>query len=636
MKSQFNGNSSPSAHLADEQLVAFLDGELKAPYVEVARTHLDTCKECQVRMAFFQESSESFLGLRKIFLENARLLPEAPVSQFRERLADHAKEREAAKPSFAETWTGLVVNGWASLLRHRKPALATIVAIALVIATTVTLLDSTASAETILTRAEKYESQHRPDSNHLVQDVLRLEAIDEKTGASKLNGDILLIRDSASSAVYMKSDFHEGQPGQLTISDDHEMGALAQRAFGASTAFLSSMVLYLEKQHSFPDPSASEFRKLVAGSGTQASSTKRNGNAVEVHHPFAPGHSSGIREAVLFVNRTDYSPLRLSLFTGAQDAGQEYRFTRTDFSMKDRTPQLAELFHTQPIVASPASVDLHTLSALPAPVPFDYAHSRAVEAEVAAAQALHQANACLGEEIYVFPMSDGSVWVQGLVDKKERREAIKQALSRLSTPVKTEIYTPDEMKTGARLFAAPDTPTDGSGNATDKLTSVRIADLSIAQTAYHDELYNYYVKAGKTPEEAEKQVTAFSNELSRLSQWTLLNAWSVKKLKQEFSPARVDEISSQAQDSIARMRNDHLQQVRNSAREQTELLTPLLKNLATNGSGAVSGTEDTEPLLKLSEEQNRLVRLLLTTPQQSTEKETTLSQLADILRQLSQ
>src|SRR5579864_555813 len=217
MKSQFN---APSAHLADEQLLAFLDGELKAPDAEVAQTHLDACKECQVRMAFFQESSENFLGLRKMFLENARLLSDAPVSQFRERLAHHAKEKHAAKPSFAETWRRLIIDGWASLLRHRKPALATIVAIALVIATTVTLLDSTASAETLLTRAEKYELQHKPDSSHLAQDVLRLEAIDEKTGASKLRGDILLIRDSASSAVYMKSDLHEGQPGQVTISDD--------------------------------------------------------------------------------------------------------------------------------------------------------------------------------------------------------------------------------------------------------------------------------------------------------------------------------------------------------------------------------------------------------------------------------
>jgi hypothetical protein len=469
-----------------------------------------------------------------------------------------------------------------------------------------------------------------------VQDVLRVEAIDEKTGASKLKGDILLIRDSASTAVYMKSDLHEGNPGQVTISDNREMGSLAQRAFGASNVFLSSMVLYLEQQRSFPDISVSEFRKLIAGSGSEASSTKRNGSTVEVHHPFASGHTSGIREAVLFVNRSDYSPLRLSLFTGVQDAGQEYRFTRTDFSLKDRTTQLTQLFHTPEIIASPASVGSHALGAVPVPVPFDYAHSRAAEAEVAAAQALHQANACLGEEIYVFPMSDGSVWVQGLVDKKERREAIRQALSRLTMPVKAEIYTPDEMKTGARLFAAPDALADGSRSGEDKPTSIHVADLSVAQMAYHDELYNHYVKAGKSAEEAEKEITAFSNEMSRLSEWTLLNAWSIKKLEQEFSPARIAGISSQGQETIARMRKDHLQQIRKSATQQAELLVPLLGNPGAVGTNTVSGTEDTETLLKLAEEQNRLVRSLLATPQQSTEKEATLSRLADILRQLNQ
>jgi hypothetical protein len=634
MKRQPHSHSLPSAHPADEQLVAFLDGEIRTPDLETAKAHLDICKECRVRMAFFQECSDGFLALRKTSLQDDGLLQEAATAQFRERLARHAEKSSATKSSFRGTWQRLLTGGIAALSRHRKPALATVVAIALVIATTMTLLDSTASAETILLNAEKYESQHKPDSSHLAEDVLQMEEIDEKTGIGERTGTIVLIRDSVSSAVYTKSDFYAGPPEEITISNDHEMGTLALRVFGSKNVMNSSVLAYLEMQHSFPAPSVSEFRKLIAGRGNQEPSTKRKGNTVEVHYPFVPNHRSGIREAVLFVNRSDYSPTRISLFTGAQNAGHEYRFTRTDFSVRNRIPQLTQLFQAHETVIASAGTRSHAAS--PAPAPLDYANSHAADAEVAAAQALHEANACLGEEIYVFPMSDGSVWIQGLVDKKERREAIQQALSRLTMPLRAEIYTPEEMKSGARLFAAPDALRDGTRGAADKLAPVQVADLSVAQMAYHDELYNYYTKAGKNAEEAEKQVATFSNELSGLSRWTLLNAWSIKKLEQEFSPARTTGLSSHALENIAKMRQDHIQQIRNSAGKQAEMLAPLLKNSGTVSSGGPSGWQDSETLLNLAGEQNGIVRSLFATSQQSTQKDAALARLAEILHRLSE
>jgi hypothetical protein len=622
-----------SPHLADEQLVAFLDGELPTPNLEMAKTHLDTCKECQIRMAFFEECSKSFLALRQTAHQDDLLQLESPISQFRERLARHAERNFSKKSSFGGSWQRLLDDGIAALSRRRKPALAIAVAIVLVVATTATLLDSTASAETILLKAEIYESQHKPDSGHLAQDILQVEEIDEKTGSGLRVGTILLIRDSASPAVYLKADFHTGQPEEITISDNHEMGSLALRALGSANVVDSSVLRYLETQHSFPDPSVTEFRKLIAGRGNLEPSTKRKGNILEVHYPFASGHSSGIREAVLFVKRNNYLPTRVSLFTGEQDAGHEYRFTRTDFSVKDRTVQLAQLFHAHETVISPVATRPRAASSVPAPL--EYANSRAVDAEVAAAQALHEVSACLGEEIYVFPMSDGSVWVQGLVDKKERRDIIKEALSQLVVPVKVEIYTPEEVKSGARLFNPPDRLSDGMRGAANKPAPARVADLSSAEMAYHNELYDYYARAGKSTEEAERDVTTFSNELSRLSRWTLLNAWSIKKLDEEFSPARTTRLSSHGLESIARMREDHLQQIRNSVRRQSDMIAPLLKNSGAPTSEGPSAWNDSETLLNLAAEQNRLVGMLFATSQQATEKDSALSRLADILHRMN-
>ncbi|HVH88738.1 MAG TPA: hypothetical protein VM912_18615, partial [Terriglobales bacterium] len=402
MKGQADPRFFPFAHLTDEQLLAFLDGEMPASEMEMARTHIGICNECGIRMASFEECSESFLALRKMSFPDDPLLRELPISQFRERLARHAESR-SKKSSFDGSWRPRFVGGMAALSHRRKPVLAIAVAIALAIATTMSLLDSTASAETVLLRAEAYESHRKPDSGYLAQEVLQMEKIDEKHGTGERVGTIVLIHDSTSPAVYIKSDFAAAHPEEGTASSDYDMGSLARRAFGSANVLDSSVLLYLEKQHSFPDVSVSEFRKLIAGRGNQESSTKRKGTALEVHYPFAPGHPSGIREAVLLVNRGNYSPERVSLFTGTQDASHEYRFTRTSFSVKDRTPQLAQLFHPREAGVPPAGTGSRAAGTIPTPLA--YADSHAVDAEVAAAQALHETSACLGEEIYVFPMS---------------------------------------------------------------------------------------------------------------------------------------------------------------------------------------------------------------------------------------
>jgi len=268
--------------------------------------------------------------LRKTPLQHDGFVEQAATSRFRERLARHAEKSAAIQTSFGGTWQRVFGDGMAALSRHRKTGFCDVRCDRPGHATTMTLVGSTASAETILSRAEKFESQHRPDLSHLAQDVLQVEAIDEKTGVGKRAGAIVLIRDSVSPAVYMRSDLHAGSPEEITVSSDLAMGNLARRAFGSTNVMDSPALRYLEAQNSFPDTSVSEFRKLVAAEEPGAEHQAQR-KSVEVHYPFAPSHSSGIREAVLFVNRSDYSPVRLSLFTGAPNAGREYRFTRTDF-----------------------------------------------------------------------------------------------------------------------------------------------------------------------------------------------------------------------------------------------------------------------------------------------------------------
>src|SRR5688572_3312511 len=78
-------------HLDDDQLIAYLDGELSHDELSEARTHFESCWSCRGRLTKVQSSIERFLRLRREKLTPPVLPPEGPaVEQFRRRLAAHA------------------------------------------------------------------------------------------------------------------------------------------------------------------------------------------------------------------------------------------------------------------------------------------------------------------------------------------------------------------------------------------------------------------------------------------------------------------------------------------------------------------------------------------------------------------
>src|SRR5207244_2002340 len=129
----------------------------------------------------------------------------------------------------------------------------------------------------------------------------------------------------------------------------------------------------------------------------------------------------------------NYSAQGISIFALEGSERLEYRLTRLSLDFVPRSPEMARLFDLSktedaalptavppmnpikpaPDANTPAPNASPTTSAPPRPL--TYFNSQASDAEAIIAQALHRVGADLGEEINVFPMSDGSVLVQGLV-----------------------------------------------------------------------------------------------------------------------------------------------------------------------------------------------------------------------------
>jgi hypothetical protein len=266
-------------------------------------------------------------------------------------------------------------------------------------------------------------------------------------------------------------------------------------------------------------------------------------------------------------------------------------------------------------------------------VTLTYANSLASESEVALASVLHQADACLGDEIYIFPMSDGSLLLQGLVDSAQRRDALRKAAKLVSGPLTVEIYLPRELKRSTQLLPAPDSLSqrEREKSQTDAVTT--LADLSDQRLPLHDVLYRHFSAQGMSASEAEQQVNAFSNEVVTLARQTFLHAWALKRLEREFSKPRAIKLSPEAVRTVDKLRADHRRWIETLSHKQAQALGTIVDSDPTKTLSA-SPLPDADTLLQLAQEQNDLVRALFTTSSRQSQTSVDVSRLLAVLKKM--
>ncbi len=613
-------------HLEDAVLLSLLDGELANPAQKRAEEHLAACWTCRDRQTQLQSTIGQFLSFRDTLLpEDVTSIP-APVEQFRQRLSRHVEERAAARSSWSRAVESFRAMAGA-IVFSRQAALAAVVTVVVLVATFTDVLTSTASAETLLRRAESFEKAHIPARESVRLRSVRMEHI----GAGRQTQDLGTVEFASESSGALYATRGQVAPERksdlLVRSADEAVDT--SKLLPEKGALPASVERYLEAEQWLPDVSVPEFRKLVAARQSTDTSSRKSAGTYEVSYPFAPAHRSGIREARLEMDADTYEPVRVSIVTA--EAG-EFRFTRVAEQSAPRTEEWAKIFGEP---SSPA-MRVHGGQSAAGPTrisPLTYANSVASEQEVAATSALHKLDACLGEEVYVFPMSDGTVLVQGLVDRTERRDAIRGALRALPFPVAVQVSTPKEWVGGAALFPPPDqlaatSLQHGAG------TAVTIADASGREIPLYDEIARRVTKPGITDEELHQRVASFSNEAVTLSRQALLHAWALRRLDTEFAERRIAQLPAGTRQIAERLRSEHRQAISKLTRRQAELLASLTGHTLDE---AVSGEsrQDSEAVLRLAERQNLLMRQLFTMSEPVDDTQASLNLLFDALHQIS-
>lgn len=638
MTGDLHQKSMNNRHLTDEELVAFLDGELPAEESARAQAHTDGCAQCSAQLHSLREDLRWVGELHRASIPEQSILENPPIAQFTQRLAAHAVQARTRKTGLSQfpAAVGKLFQTAAQALWQRKTAaLATVVAFALVIATTTIFVNPRASADTILLRSEKYEVNLRPKAGSVSRSVVSLEVAEPGGKAAKHLGTVTVLHDSVTPALHMSAEFSGEAIKDSTVASDLSMGFLSEQAFGTTNVLERSVLDYLKAQNCFPDLSIPEFRKLVAGRGEQKSRVSTSDGIFELHFPFAAEHVSGIREAVLWVQKNTYEPLQMNLYMDVKDNHREYRFIRSSFSVLPRGEELAKAFRisgTALISQTAPEMAINNTS-----LPLSYLNSKATAEEVVVSETLHGVDACLGEEINVFPMQDGSLLVQGLVDQPERRDTLRRVLAPLSSArVRTEIYTPEDLKSGYRLYPPPDGESAEASSTEAAATAVNRGEFPDGQIPFHDKLYKRFIESGRSPEEAEGGVAKFSKEITDRSRKILLHAWALKKLDQEFVPGRITGLSGESQRVIETMRQDHLRTILELTRKVSESLAALSDGArpAPDSDSPATGNSNTKDLLSLAQEQDRLAHRLFARSEQSSKDEADLPELLGVLRQL--
>jgi hypothetical protein len=603
--------------------------------LEAARNHVEGCWICRSRLGVVQDEIDRFLEVRKSLLPEPPAFSETRVEQFRQRLMRHAAEGGASRASAAKR---VLHRFFAVVGQHRKAAIASALTVCLLVVMFTDVLNTRVSADTVLARSENYETQHHPAKGQVSRTSIRVERIDRRGTAGPL-GTIVVVHDSETPVTYWEAQSPLGS-FENTASNDAPVTANVLRAVLPNDREDVAVIEYLDQERWSPDFSVEGFRRLVGSRGNAETSAKRTGDVFELDYPFVPGHVSGISEARLLVSARDYAPISLSLVTSAENAAREYRFTRTSQTTEPRSLELARLI-VPPGTSVSATHSVSTPGRVPAQLrrvtPLTYATSHASMEEVEAAEALHRVDSCLGEEIYLFPMSDGSLLVQGLVDSTARRDAIRQSLKSVSGPLQVEIFVPRELKNGSELYAPPDRILDrgDAGENAGGSTPTTLADLSSASMPLHDRIYKHLAKTGVPADVTEKEVAIFSNEVVTHARQTFLHAWALKKLDREFSAGRMAGLPASALKQVERIRQDHQRWIATLAARQTEMLSTIADApVAANMSDAAKAGTDSDTLLRLAREQNDLVRALFTTSEGHPEASESLSRLMVVLRRM--
>jgi hypothetical protein len=348
-----NSKLHVEAHLTEELLIRFLDGELDKRSNDFAARHLDSCWTCRSKHEQLRQAMDRFVQLEEALVDASITTPPREWAGFRDRLSAAGSQKPPSGGPLPRQLT------------HAFGMIGVALALAVWL-----LPSASVSAKEILERSVASEEpllKGRP--NPLVMQRLRVESAHR----------------AASWSLWNAPQSRKFQERWDAPGDDRLRADLA-RVYSANG---------LDLQHPLSAANHSRWRRSLQHS---KDSILQEGELVGVVTTSnAPAQPGEIREAELWVRRSDWHPVRQTFRVAEADATEEYQLVETAFHVETLDAENARLFDPAPAATETVPKRMHAVvpALEPSSVPAASAPAQIelIETEVEVLALMHEMDA---------------------------------------------------------------------------------------------------------------------------------------------------------------------------------------------------------------------------------------------------
>ncbi len=279
-----------------------------------------------------------------------------------------------------------------------------------------------------------------------------------------------------------------------------------------------------------------------------------------------PVADNRITKAEFVVRRHDWHPVEHRLNISEPDGFRSYEIRETSFEVVALGSLGASVFD-QTVLPPPLALQI----SLPDRQPVSGNPVDALELEMTLVHLLHQAGACLGEEVHIVEGAAGKLLeLRGVVESFERKQELIRLFAEFpDVPVSLQVPGGEETA-GSPSAGTPEVPAaaETTGTQGDNGPSP-MKDHLMAHFALLD-----------LPREAQRaKMVEFSNLVIAQSQSAYSNAWALRRLLERFNKVPLESLSPVALARLQSMAQDHLRELSIQVGRCEDTLRPILGSL---------------------------------------------------------
>jgi hypothetical protein len=279
---------------------------------------------------------------------------------------------------------------------------------------------------------------------------------------------------------------------------------------------------------------------------------------------------NAIVKAELVIRMQDLHPVQERLSVSEPDGFRSYEIRETSFEVVALGSLGASIFE-QPVLPSPVALQASS----PNRVLMSESLVEGLELEIALFHRLHQANACLGEEVQIVTGSSAKPEVRGVVATAERRQQLARLFAEFpDVAVVLQVAVGDEPAGSTETSETSRVPAAEAETQGDTGSS-----------PIRDHLLAHFARLDLTPEARRARSIEFSNRVITQSESADLHAWALRRLAERFNTVSFEKLSPAAVAKFQSMALDHLRALSSNVGRCDEMLRPVLASLGNENTG---------------------------------------------------